>query len=67
MSQVNILGGDGDGETQFYVKEGEEGELVSLQVQGGSQDGGDDTQSQVVAQLVEAGDPAPGGIVKRLC
>ncbi|CAH1396078.1 unnamed protein product [Nezara viridula] len=69
LSQVNILGGDGDGETQFYVKEGEEGELVSLQVQGGSgsQDGsGEETQSQVVAQLVEAGEPAPGGGPRRV-
>lgn len=71
LGQVNILGADGENETQFYVKEGEEGELVSLQVQGGSSTGSqegnnEDGQSQVVAQLVEAGEPAPGGGPRRV-
>ncbi|KAL1137788.1 hypothetical protein AAG570_009484 [Ranatra chinensis] len=64
MSQGNILGGEGEGEAQFYVKEGgEDREIVSLQVQN---EAGEDPQSQVVAQLVEAGEPAPGGGPRRV-
>ncbi|XP_014252330.1 uncharacterized protein LOC106668253 isoform X2 [Cimex lectularius] len=63
LEGVNILGTEGE-ETQFYVKESEDGELLSLEVQG--QDGSEDGQSQLVAQLVEAGEPAPGGGPRRV-
>ncbi|KAF6216323.1 hypothetical protein GE061_000664, partial [Apolygus lucorum] len=60
--QVNVLNEVGEEEQQFYVKEGEEGELMDIQVQ----EGADDGQSQLVAQLVEAGEPAPGGGPRRV-
>ncbi|XP_075237257.1 chromodomain-containing protein chromator isoform X3 [Lycorma delicatula] len=66
--QVDILTGS-TGCSQFYVKEGDGGELVSLEE--GSEDatvvaGSDDQAGQVVAQLVEAGEPAPGGGPRRV-
>uniref|UniRef100_A0A0A9YR58 Muscle M-line assembly protein unc-89 n=1 Tax=Lygus hesperus TaxID=30085 RepID=A0A0A9YR58_LYGHE len=60
--QVNVLNEVGEEGQQFYVKEGEEGELMDIQVQEGAEDG----QSQLVAQLVEAGEPAPGGGPRRV-
>ncbi|XP_046678455.1 uncharacterized protein LOC124366156 isoform X17 [Homalodisca vitripennis] len=56
--QVNILSTE-NGE-QFYIKEGEEGgQLMALEGEEGV--AADDQSGQVVAQLVEAGEPAPGG------
>uniref|UniRef100_A0A0K8SL74 Chromo domain-containing protein n=1 Tax=Lygus hesperus TaxID=30085 RepID=A0A0K8SL74_LYGHE len=62
LGQVNVLNEVGEEGQQFYVKEGEEGELMDIQVQEGAEDG----QSQLVAQLVEAGEPAPGGGPRRV-
>ncbi|BES96471.1 Chromo (Hypothetical proteinRromatin Organisation MOdifier) domain [Nesidiocoris tenuis] len=64
IEQVNVLGEiteEDSSTTQLYMKDGdgEEGELMDIQVQG--QEATDDDQSQLVAQLVEAGEPAPGG------
>lgn len=71
-NQVNILP---DG-SQIYVKQEENGQVELVQIQGGTemaeQEGGeeqegqlaenaDDNSGQVVAQLIEAGEPAPGG------
>lgn len=58
---MNILSTEnGD---QFYIKEGDdEGQLMALEGEEGMI-AGDDQSGQVVAQLVEAGEPAPGGNV----
>lgn len=51
---------DAGGCSQFYIKEGDGGELVTLDGEEGAVIG-EDQAGQVVAQLVEAGEPAPGG------
>lgn len=68
--QVNILP---DG-SQIYVKQEENGQVELVQIQGSEmaeQEAGeqevqiaentDENPGQVVAQLIEAGEPAPGG------
>lgn len=57
--QVNILSTEnGD---QYFIKEGDDGEqLLTIDGEEGVVTS-DDQSGQVVAQLVEAGEPAPGG------
>lgn len=53
------------GSDQFYIKESDGGELVTLDSEEGTVMA-DDQGGQVVAQLVEAGEPAPGGGPRRV-
>ncbi|KAK9502055.1 hypothetical protein O3M35_012661 [Rhynocoris fuscipes] len=59
--QVAASGGNNAAPTEMYVKEAEETQQMVVGIQDGDGDDG-----QVVAQLVEAGEPAPGGGPRRV-
>jgi hypothetical protein len=56
--QVNVIGG-GSGCSQFYVKEGD-GDSGQLMITSGVEQGEEMTQAQVVAQVVQEGEPVSG-------
>lgn len=56
--QVNVIGG-GSGCSQFYVKEGE-GDGGQLMITSGVEQAEETTQAQVVAQVVQEGEPMSG-------
>jgi hypothetical protein len=56
--QVNVIGG-GSGCSQFYVKEGD-ADSGQLMITSGVEQGEEMTQAQVVAQVVQEGEPMSG-------
>ena len=56
--QVNVIGG-GSGCSQFYVKEGD-ADSGQLMITSGVEQGEEMTQAQVVAQVVQEGEPVSG-------
>lgn len=63
--QVNVIGG-GSGCSQFYVKEGD-GDSGQLMITSGVEQGEEMTQAQVVAQVVQEGEPVSGtGATRRV-
>lgn len=63
--QVNVIGG-GSGCSQFYVKEGD-ADSGQLMITSGVEQGEEMTQAQVVAQVVQEGEPMSGaGATRRV-